>query len=51
MVTAGKDVAGQLFVHGEHGQRRLEERLQLVVQDDLALVLGVLQLVRLDVHP
>ncbi len=36
---------GQVLVHLEHGHLRLaEDRLQLVVRDDLALVLRVLQI-------
>ena len=40
-----------LLAHGEHRERWFEHFRQLVIQDDFAPVLGILEVICLDVFP
>lgn len=52
LLSNGIEVASNLLVHPEHVDASLlEYSLHLLVADDLALVLGVLKIVGLDVLP
>ena len=49
--TVGEDVFGELLVHGEDIDRGRQDGSQLLIDENLSPVGGVLQLVRFYVRP